>query len=237
MKIAFTIITFLLFLSSTSSGQDIDSLNAKIAELNDHVKAIDEQIKHLQEQRNSLITHLSELNKIVAQIRYKELISEGVPTKISFVGARMRAEPSGGAQELARIESGKEVLIFDFYKPPFFKAQYADLVGYISVASLEVNDFIEEKQNELNGGSTRGQNTTQRQDRLVRQYGLRDGIRIYRKEPWIGMTSVMAREAFGRPNNINRTTTISGTLEQWVYQNRIYLYFRNGILDSFQELQ
>lgn len=53
----------------------------------------------------------------------------------------------------------------------------------------------------------------------------------------IGMTQQQAVAGWGRPNDINRTTTRYGTHEQWVYGEygeRGYLYFEDGILTSFQ---
>lgn len=54
----------------------------------------------------------------------------------------------------------------------------------------------------------------------------------------IGMTREMAEASWGEPRDINRTVTVNVVREQWVYgftSNRRYLYFRNGILDTFQD--
>lgn len=56
----------------------------------------------------------------------------------------------------------------------------------------------------------------------------RGGVRI-------GMTKSEAlRSSWGRPHEINRTTTAGGVHEQWVYGGRNYLYFENGILTAIQ---
>lgn len=39
---------------------------------------------------------------------------------------------------------------------------------------------------------------------------------------------------WGLPSHINRTTTAFGTREQWVYGERRYLYFDNGVLTAIQ---
>lgn len=52
----------------------------------------------------------------------------------------------------------------------------------------------------------------------------------------IGMSSsdVLA-SSWGQPSHVNRTTTASGTSEQWVYSdNSAYLYFTNGVLTAVQ---
>lgn len=40
--------------------------------------------------------------------------------------------------------------------------------------------------------------------------------------------------SWGKPLNINKTTTAHGTHEQWVYGGNNYLYFEDGILTSIQ---
>lgn len=57
-----------------------------------------------------------------------------------------------------------------------------------------------------------------------------------RRAPIIGMARWAAREStWGKPESINTTTTQSGTLEQWVYSNGNYLYFKDGVLTTIQE--
>lgn len=51
---------------------------------------------------------------------------------------------------------------------------------------------------------------------------------------FIGMTANQARLAWGTPTSVNRTTTRSGTREQWVYGGGNYLYFQDGILETIQ---
>jgi hypothetical protein len=74
--------------------------------------------------------------------------------------------------------------------------------------------------------------------RMVKKYG--PEVRYnYSKLPkrsgkyWLGMTESVARENLGPPKRINRSVGSWGTHEQWVYSNK-NLYFRNGILSSYQ---
>jgi hypothetical protein len=57
----------------------------------------------------------------------------------------------------------------------------------------------------------------------------REGVKI-------GMTQQQVIESsWGKPSDINRTSTARGTREQWVYSDgRGYLYFDNGILTTVQ---
>ncbi len=50
----------------------------------------------------------------------------------------------------------------------------------------------------------------------------------------IGMTSDMVREAWGRPNDVNRTTYSFGVHEQWVYGSGNYVYFEDGKVTTIQ---
>jgi hypothetical protein len=53
----------------------------------------------------------------------------------------------------------------------------------------------------------------------------------------IGMTAkqVVERTNWGRPSEVNRTTTRNVVREQWVYSSRRLLYFDNGILTAIQD--
>lgn len=59
---------------------------------------------------------------------------------------------------------------------------------------------------------------------------------ISRESPSIGMTAEEVRNStWGKPEDINRTTTAYGVHEQWVYSNYRYIYFDNGIVTAIQE--
>lgn len=73
----------------------------------------------------------------------------------------------------------------------------------------------------------------QREVRIRAKYADKIAIKIIDSKFWIGMTSEMAKESLGIPNDINRTVGSWGVHEQWVYGNT-YLYFENGILTSYQ---
>ncbi|MGM9598963.1 MAG: hypothetical protein ACI3VY_03485 [Faecousia sp.] len=58
---------------------------------------------------------------------------------------------------------------------------------------------------------------------------------MLKKAPEIGMTmdEVLA-STWGGPNKRNKTETVYGTHEQWVYNDRGYIYFDNGIVTAIQ---
>ncbi len=60
-------------------------------------------------------------------------------------------------------------------------------------------------------------------------------IKAPKAVPSIGMTADEVRNStWGNPDNINRTTTLSGETEQWVYAYG-YIYFDNGVVTSIQD--
>jgi hypothetical protein len=79
------------------------------------------------------------------------------------------------------------------------------------------------------------QKEQERKAAIIKKYGNEIGQKIISQKIWIGMTSKMAQESWGSPNDINRTVGSWGVHEQWVYSHDTYLYFENGILTSWQD--
>jgi hypothetical protein len=75
----------------------------------------------------------------------------------------------------------------------------------------------------------------ERQDQLTGRFGAEVAAKIMKRMFWIGMTAEIAKESLGPPLENNRTVLATGTHEQWVYGERLLLYFENGILVSFQD--
>ena len=53
--------------------------------------------------------------------------------------------------------------------------------------------------------------------------------------PEIGMTAEQVREIWGVPKKINRTETVYGISEQWVYYSDKYVYLKNGYVTAIQD--
>ncbi|MGG1650410.1 hypothetical protein ABHN03_16530 [Paenibacillus sp. NRS-1775] len=54
--------------------------------------------------------------------------------------------------------------------------------------------------------------------------------------PTIGMTSSEVIDSrWGRPQDVNRTTTEFGTSEQWVYSGYRYVYLEDGVVTAIQD--
>ncbi len=57
-----------------------------------------------------------------------------------------------------------------------------------------------------------------------------------RPQPRIGMTAKEVKEStWGTPKEINKTTTVYGVSEQWVYSGYKYIYLDDGIVTAIQE--
>lgn len=74
-----------------------------------------------------------------------------------------------------------------------------------------------------------------RRQSLITKYGSENGELIFNRKVKIGWTKEMCIESWGKPRDVNRTTTANGTNEQWVYSLKKYLYFDNNILTAIQD--
>ena len=71
----------------------------------------------------------------------------------------------------------------------------------------------------------------------VKKYGKAVFYKLIDGKIWVGMTAAQALIAKGEPDDINTTVTRNIKHEQWVYgedEVYLYLYFKNGVLTSFQ---
>lgn len=61
-------------------------------------------------------------------------------------------------------------------------------------------------------------------------------IKPQKLSPAIGMTAEEVRNSsWGKPSDINKTTTAYGVHEQWVYSGNRYIYLDDGIVTAIQE--
>lgn len=70
--------------------------------------------------------------------------------------------------------------------------------------------------------------------RLIKKYGKRNALLILDEKVEIGFTKQMCIEAWGEPQDINRTITRNRVHEQWVYGIGCYLYFEGNYLTAIQ---
>lgn len=72
-----------------------------------------------------------------------------------------------------------------------------------------------------------------RRTQLESKYKKSDVDLMLKHRVLLGWTKQMCIEALGKPERINKTTSIYGNSEQWVYSGG-YLYFENGLLTTVQ---
>ncbi len=179
--------------------------------------------------------------------------------------AKIYDSPSINRKRLSDVPRGEHVTVLDIDSEGFMtSAIYGEIIGYIPRMYLypedpAVKDFLDRKlrlnleeaklkreqvakeaklsnEEQARQAELRRQaQAKERYARLVKKYGSTTGRKIAEGKIWLGITPEMARDSWGRPKDINRTVTVSGVREQWVYGSHQYLYFNNGILTSWQD--
>jgi len=189
-------------------------------------------------------------------------MGEPIKALVCIVGGTMYGSTDPGAQK-TELPPKSEVTIKG-YSDPFFLVQYGKKTGFVEYSFIEEtpkgNELIEaqeaikaekfsgelenhrkaeEKANRLELERIAAENRKLDEKRLIQletKYGRSDGALIFNGRIWLGMTDEMARDSLGYPDDINRSVTKFGVSEQWIYRNRDrYLYFENGILESWQD--
>jgi len=95
---------------------------------------------------------------------------------------------------------------------------------YIDLKVL--NTFIEIYEDTLSDDDSSSESTLSYADKKKAK---QEGVRI-------GMTQQeVLNSNWGKPEDVNTTTTAYGTSEQWVYDGYKYLYFEDGLLTTIQE--
>ncbi|WEZ07569.1 hypothetical protein P5663_16245 [Priestia flexa] len=130
-----------------------------------------------------------------------------------------------------------------------YKPEYYYYVYFIVMRSRELNNDIQAKyyidkipqdykgafKEEINDLRKVINKEFEEEQEELNQIALKE--KIANTQPGIGMTTneVINETNWGKPLDINKTTTINGVREQWVYGGSRYLYFEDGILTTIQE--
>lgn len=91
----------------------------------------------------------------------------------------------------------------------------------------------ERKEREEQSKKEQSEALAQRRANLEKKYKKSDVDLMLKHKFLIGWTKQMCIEALGKPDKINKTSSIYGNSEQWVYGST-YLYFDNGKLTTAQ---
>ncbi len=215
------------------------NLNIRLNILRDSLDIIDKEIK------TALISELDAMDHVFTNITSSHTY---MYSDLNLIN-RLKLIPDSSIVKVIDIIDGN---------PSYLKVQFGSTIGYLLAINVkksdELNNFTESKRlvflkqkegkdsiNYLEGLKRQNEIENKwkldyeiQKQKLIKKFGLTATNRILDKEIWIGMTSDMAIESCGNPQNNNRSVGSWGVHEQWVYTSR-YLYFENGILTSWQD--
>ena len=105
---------------------------------------------------------------------------------------------------------------------------YNDTFGDFYTFENGLNNFFQTKEEYLQDKKK----NEQRREKILAKYGRFNGQTILDGKVKIGFTKEMCVEAWGKPNDINKSIGSWGVHEQWCYSFGSYLYFENGKLTA-----
>ncbi|MDC1365080.1 hypothetical protein N8258_01540 [Algibacter sp.] len=227
------IFLFLILTSSIVLSQNIEisilenlkkELSAEIIVLNDSIKKIELQINAIKSKE------------------IQQMISDSTLRAIARKNARLKNKDY---EQISALIEDKEIIILD-YGDDYFSVCIDSICGIMHEVWINKNDkirkYIKAKDDEQKALKklVREQKYKKEEDELdalENKYKKKYGEKFYNKlkegKFWIGMTKEMAIIALDYPDDINRTVGSWGVHEQWVYY-KLYLYFENGKLTSYQ---
>ena len=227
------IFLFLILTSSIVLSQNIEisilenlkkELSAEIIVLNDSIKKIELQINAIKSKE------------------IQQMISDSTLRAIARKNARLKNKDY---EQISALIEDKEIIILD-YGNDYFSVCIDSICGIMHEVWINKNDkirkFIKAKDDEQKALKklVREQKYKKEEDELdalENKYKKKYGEKFYNElkegKFWIGMTKEMAIIALGEPDDINKTVGSWGVHEQWIY-NKLYIYFKNGKLTSYQ---
>ena len=184
-------------------------------------------------------------NEAKARVEAKKIIDSMLVRTNDFIYA-----DSNGRVMMTFIPTGSKVKVIDI-GTKYFKVNYKMFSGWFPKSFLVTEaDYqalkleLQKKAAKAKANRIKAENDAikarkdainKRKADLTNKYGSQEiAEMIMAKKIWLGMTSAMAVESWGRPEDINRSVGAWGTHEQWVYGDT-YLYFENGVLTSWQD--
>lgn len=211
-------------IAGAAVGQDfklkMDSLQALLVGLEQEKKSLEKKTADVK----------NEINRLAEISKYED----GRLKVKSTAGGYILNQPSMNGDVVAQVPKDGYVYVYPGYlKDDYLKVKFGDYDGYIYKVVLEQTADLKTL---LKNAETFSKN--QKYKELVKKYGERDGYRIHTKSYWIGMKKEMLIEMLGSPINTNRTNFRNAIQEQLIYEKydkRIYFYFDDGILTSYQD--
>ena len=240
------IITFIfLFIACYAMSQEnkqLDLLNSKkkrieseIAIKQDSLKTVNLRIEHLMKE-----TAIKSLSTQPKGLVYKTVVQND---------GKIRKESNPNADIITLVNKGDTVYLTDFSED-YWVVNKGPYFGYINELYIKSDEGLEnfkktvqvreeiakqraeeDKMKKELAEYKKAQD--QRRVSLVQRFGKETGEKLLAGRYWIGMTEDMAIESLGQPETINSTVGSWKRNEQWVY-SRMYLYFDDGVMTSYQ---
>jgi hypothetical protein len=228
------IVTLLIFqtcIVCSQESKNVTDLYARRTQLETSIQELKDSLKLV----NTKISEIEHAN-ILVQSRENGIVA------VFKEGAKLKLHPNPIEDPIFIFKREKEVKIID-YSDGFFGVVFDTLSGYINEVWVKNDERVKKyviAKVESEAQKLKLANETSnaiRREKIIARYGVSIYSRVERGEYWIGMTDDLAILSLGFPKTKNRTVGGWGVHEQWVYEkgNRLYLYFENGILTSYQD--
>lgn len=191
---------------------------------------------------------LNEVDKKISALQSKLILADIQNVRMAATvnkGGRIKDKPDVIGQDIYLVKEDKNVIIVDYFDD-YFKVCYDENCGFVNsvwiTPSPEVEKYIRDKkfiesqireENLARIAKKKDLEDKKNTDILIKKLGRETYSKLREGYYWLGMTTEMARVAFGVPDKVNESVGEWGIHQQWVY-NHIYLYFENGKLTSYQ---
>jgi len=219
------------------------NISTQIKKLGDSLIIINELIKKEEKNQDILLLKTNGIVPIIVEVNSSDasLFSLDDPSSKVYtlipIGTKLKIFDTGGmVGNYLKTEYNNNigyVMDFDVKKTPELLKFESLLLEIRDKEKLKIKNEkieIEDKINDIK----RNKENASRKHELIKKYGLVIATKIMSGYIWIGMTDDMAIEVKGTPESVNRTVSAGLVSEQWVYPYNTYLYFKNGILDTWQ---
>jgi hypothetical protein len=245
MKRTLTIAIILLTGTVSMNGQTLTQINKKLDSLYTLRKNLQSKIQTMQDQLSSIKqqTDALESQKSALMTSGSQTPAGTIVAKTMAGGGILRDSPNSTGNTLATIPAGETIYVHREQQNLYFKVSYKSHTGYLSYSTIsqnqEIDDFLAGK-NPVNTSTTtttivRGVDENDpKYQKLLKLYGKEKAVKIVNGELFAGMSGGMVLEAIGKPNSKTTTPSVSGSIETWVYNDRI-LEFVNGELKSWNK--
>lgn len=223
----------LFFLACICSAVIVTAQNTekKLDSLKNVKSSIQVQIRNLQNE-------LMKVNKQIEAIEQQKnpVAQTTVSCKVTAGGAVLREEPSSMGKTICEIPGGQTIQVYLEQSNLYFKVGYNGKTGYVSYATIEQNQTIDDylagkvQQQKTHSTTTVVRKVDEKDpkyQKLLKLYGKENAVKIMNGEIWNGMSPGMVLESKGKPLSNQTVTDAAGNEDIWNY-NDMSIHFKNG---------